>query len=821
MVQRPPAAPEAPEPAEALAAVVARLRSELAGVRTAMRNRAVIEQAKGVLVERLGVSPDEGFDHLVRLSQRTNIKLVEVAAAVVGTTAPDPQVPTVTELVDDELRQHVARTGSRAARGGADPAGEPAATRAARRSPRPPAAEALQAQHQLLTSRISAAEGYDDVVDAVTSAAGAWPMPTVAVLLLLEPDGALRLVGQRGLTPQVSSQWSRIPPLASVPVTAAVQQRRPVLLPDLATLTERFPLLATINSATSAMFAAPLVVDGAIVGAFGLSWAAELPTGDDVARYLAALAEPVARKVAELGRRADTAAPAAEPVADPGAGPWMPLVLETLLHPAALLTPVREDGRITDFRIDLANAAARALLGTDTGDPATATLLAAYPGTGSELLLPELVRLVEEGSLRRLDSVRFDAGPAHGRSARRRQPYQATVHAARVWDRVLFGWRVHSAADLLHDQLLQAERIGRIGSFSWDLRGGEPQCSPQLYRLLFNSAEPRPVPVDELRGRVHDDDLLTVTDAVRGTLLQGRQLATEVRGAGQLAGRRLRLTAEPVTDADGGVVAVRGTVQDVTDERALEARLRLAEEALAAQRRRLEAELRAAQALQQTLLPTEPELGTAVGLAVRGRCRSTAGSDRIAGDWYDAFPLAEDGASLLVIGSVAGTGLDAMSAAARLRYAVRAYAALDMAPSRLLESVNTMLCATEPERTATLVVARYHAGRRELRWAAAGQTAPVRYAADGTATVLAGPVGLPVGASAETPYPESVETLERGHRVLFYTDGLLGVGDRQAALHARAGVNLDDVESIVQHLVRRGPGRADEDMCALLVRITR
>src|SRR5688572_11421337 len=101
------------EPAEALAALVAKLRAELTGVRTAMRNRAVIEQAKGVLVERLGITPDEGFDQLVRLSQRTNIKLIEIAAAIVGTTAPDPRAPDVVNLIDDELRQHVARTRDR------------------------------------------------------------------------------------------------------------------------------------------------------------------------------------------------------------------------------------------------------------------------------------------------------------------------------------------------------------------------------------------------------------------------------------------------------------------------------------------------------------------------------------------------------------------------------------------------------------------------------------------------------------------------------------------------------------------------------------
>ncbi|MFD0585138.1 ANTAR domain-containing protein [Dactylosporangium darangshiense] len=109
MVDRAPAEGGSAEPAEALAALVAKLRAELTGVRTAMRNRAVIEQAKGVLVERLGITPDQGFDQLVRLSQRTNIKLIEVAAAIVGTTSPDPNAPDVVNLIDDELRQHVAR----------------------------------------------------------------------------------------------------------------------------------------------------------------------------------------------------------------------------------------------------------------------------------------------------------------------------------------------------------------------------------------------------------------------------------------------------------------------------------------------------------------------------------------------------------------------------------------------------------------------------------------------------------------------------------------------------------------------------------------
>ncbi|WP_299036771.1 GAF and ANTAR domain-containing protein [uncultured Pseudokineococcus sp.] len=50
----------------------------------AMSSRAVIEQAKGVLVAALGLSPDEAFAELSRRSQRTNTKLRDLAAQVVA-----------------------------------------------------------------------------------------------------------------------------------------------------------------------------------------------------------------------------------------------------------------------------------------------------------------------------------------------------------------------------------------------------------------------------------------------------------------------------------------------------------------------------------------------------------------------------------------------------------------------------------------------------------------------------------------------------------------------------------------------------------------
>ena len=47
----------------------------------------VIEQAKGILMAQCGWSDDQAFDALRRLSQRENIKLRDLAAKVVATTA--------------------------------------------------------------------------------------------------------------------------------------------------------------------------------------------------------------------------------------------------------------------------------------------------------------------------------------------------------------------------------------------------------------------------------------------------------------------------------------------------------------------------------------------------------------------------------------------------------------------------------------------------------------------------------------------------------------------------------------------------------------
>jgi GAF domain-containing protein len=64
-----------------------------AGLERAMESRAVIEQAKGILIARSGCDATEAFSELVRRSQRTNLKLARVAAQLVdeARAARDPR----------------------------------------------------------------------------------------------------------------------------------------------------------------------------------------------------------------------------------------------------------------------------------------------------------------------------------------------------------------------------------------------------------------------------------------------------------------------------------------------------------------------------------------------------------------------------------------------------------------------------------------------------------------------------------------------------------------------------------------------------------
>ena len=59
-------------------------------MRRAMETRAVIEQAKGILIAQQHCTPEQAFERLTRLSQTTDRKLRDCATDIVTTAAKNP-----------------------------------------------------------------------------------------------------------------------------------------------------------------------------------------------------------------------------------------------------------------------------------------------------------------------------------------------------------------------------------------------------------------------------------------------------------------------------------------------------------------------------------------------------------------------------------------------------------------------------------------------------------------------------------------------------------------------------------------------------------
>ena len=57
--------------------------TEVASLRRALKSRATIDMAKGIIMAERRCSPDEAFEALVDLSSRANVKVADVAAALV------------------------------------------------------------------------------------------------------------------------------------------------------------------------------------------------------------------------------------------------------------------------------------------------------------------------------------------------------------------------------------------------------------------------------------------------------------------------------------------------------------------------------------------------------------------------------------------------------------------------------------------------------------------------------------------------------------------------------------------------------------------
>ncbi|AEE44923.1 SpoIIE family protein phosphatase [Cellulomonas fimi] len=178
--------------------------------------------------------------------------------------------------------------------------------------------------------------------------------------------------------------------------------------------------------------------------------------------------------------------------------------------------------------------------------------------------------------------------------------------------------------------------------------------------------------------------------------------------------------------------------------------------------------LRAAQTVQRSLLPAS--LPVLDGWSVDARYEPAAGG-RVGGDWYDAL-LLPDGRLAVVVGDVAGHGLEAAAAMGQLRNALRAYLLRGDGPAQVLRGLDHVARWTMPFEMATVVVAVVDPVTGDADVAVAGHPRPVVLHADGRAELVQLPVDRPVGVGSGDP-PAGRLHVPAGGALVLYSDGLV------------------------------------------------
>ncbi|GAA2744363.1 hypothetical protein GCM10010440_27640 [Kitasatospora cinereorecta] len=462
----------------------------------------------------------------------------------------------------------------------------------------------------------------------------------------------------------------------------------------------------------------------------------------------------------------------------PGATP-VPAVqemLDALPGSVIFLLPVREAwGEVVDFRIAAASPEAVDIGARRGRDLVGLSVLETYPTVAGTGLWNGYLKALETGS-------RYEGEPFEYEEVLAGIPRLSrfAVRAAVCREGLIVSWTRLDSGERERRRLTVMQRLGNMGWADWDLVHDVITWSDQAYAVFDRERSLGPMTWEELPTHVLAEDLPALDDTVRHLLGQGGSIDHTFRittPRGRV--RHVRIVAEAEKDAHGDPVEVHGFFQDLTAAKEAEEQLLEQERTALAQQTLLTAERGLAARLQNALLPQAQQSLRLAGLTVDVAYRPQQESLTVGGDWYSAIEL-PDGAALLVIGDVAGHGLDAVATMAQLRFSAKGMAiTAGIPPETILTRLNTLLLHTTQRdfTTATMILARYDPTTSRLTWARAGHPPPLLLRR-GQAHYLPLPQGILLGATPAPRYEPSTLHLLPGDHLLLYTDGLIEKQDQ-------------------------------------------
>jgi sigma-B regulation protein RsbU (phosphoserine phosphatase) len=243
------------------------------------------------------------------------------------------------------------------------------------------------------------------------------------------------------------------------------------------------------------------------------------------------------------------------------------------------------------------------------------------------------------------------------------------------------------------------------------------------------------------------------------------------------------------------------------------------------QRDQLEHELEIVSEVQRDLLPAQLPKIKGLELGVYYQTSRYAG-----GDYYDIINISDSQWGILVA-DAEGHGAPAAVMMAMTCALFRASPNFSTEPDAVISYLNQNLCNVNEASFVTAIYVIYDVDKRTIRMARAGHPLPMIYSASDNRSVKFNCKGVfPLGIDAYNHVPVAETRLERGDRLLLFTDGVSERFNKEGDIYGedrllkqlemdQAGEPEGILNGIMKDVERFADGEPAEDDQALLIGI--